>query len=205
MNKKGVSVLGVILLLLLIAGGAYAYLTYKDFDFSFGKNKTNQTITLNETNETKVVCLQNDFPDIDKVAYYFDNTTYQGLNVFMDNSKTYLHCAFTSLESQNYASQFVALKNAGIDVKIQFGIEDTMKDCEITCVPKLESQYNYLLGEGVPVSYSRINFNFCVNEKAIYVFSLIPGDIPSQDYGLIVFNSQLRDKYESYFQTIFDY
>jgi len=207
MNKKG-SALVVIFILLIIIAAVYALVKYSDFDLSgiIDRNKGNNSVQINDTLDEcpKIVCNVSDFPPLDSVAYYFDNDTYKGLNVFMDNSKSYIHCAFTSLNSQNYASQFIALKNAGIDVKIQFGIEDSMISCETLCVPKLDSQYNYLLGEGVSVDYSRINFNFCVNEKAVYVFSLLPGDIQRQDYGLIIFNTELRDSYERYFESIFN-
>jgi len=198
MNKRG-SFWGVFFILLLLVGAVFAWLYYKDFEPL--KTPTNKTAS-NITNITEKVCKVCDFPDLDKVAYYFDNETYKGLNIFMDNSKNYLYCSFTSLESNDYANRFIALKNAGIDVRMHFGIEDTMDSCEVTCVPKLTSQYNHLLGEGVDVSYSRIHFNFCVNEKAIYIFSLLPETISGNDNGLIIFDTQLRDKYETYFKEI---
>ena len=200
MNKKGW--VGVLVFFIFIAVLVAVWLFYKGYIFPpVTDDIGNQTILDNETD----ICPQcQDFPDIDKVAYYFDNQTYKGLNVFIDNSDKFIYCAFTKLEDRTYASQFLALKNTGKDVKIHFGVDKTMKDCEISCVPKLESQYNYLLGEGIPVSYSRLNFNFCVNEKAIYLFSLLPSDISKNDYGLIIFNPQLKIIYQDYFEDISD-
>ena len=196
-NKRGM--MGWAVLFLFVGLLVFTWAFYKGYIFAPALDTGNNTAIENETD----FCPQcQDFPDIDKLAYYFDNQTYQGLNVFMDNSERFLYCAFTKLEDRDYASRFLALKNVDKDVKIHFGVDGTMKDCEVSCVPKLNSQYNYLLAEGVDVSYSRLNFNFCVNERAVYIFSLLPNDINKNDNGLIIFNPQLRQVYQDYFSKI---
>lgn len=203
MNKKGFGWLGAFIIVIIL-GSIFAWAYYKNISWSDVTGLFKKSVNSTIANETEIqecpTC--EDFPDVDMMAYYFDNDTYKGLNVFMDNSKSYLHCGFTNLESKEYASRLLALKNIGVDVKVNFGIEDTMTSCEVTCVPKLSSQYGYLLGEGLHVSYSHLNFNFCVNERAVYLFSLLPNEVARQDYGLIIFNPSLREKYEQYFEQL---
>ncbi len=205
MNKKGGTAMIVLLILLLLLGiVAWAY--YKNISFSdikdfFGFG--NSSDKKNNTNDEEIVCETcQDFPNINTMAYYFDNDTYKGFSIFLDNSKNYTYCSFTKLEDKAVASRFLALKNVGVGIRIHFGIEDTMVSCDVTCIPKLESVYDYLLGEGVDVSYSRTNFDFCVNERAVYLFSFSSDGITRQENGLIIFNSQIREVYYEYFNKI---
>jgi len=199
MNKKG-SVLGIIIFMLI----AFAFLAWaysQGFKNPFG-NKT----ALNETNITDVnkVCEICDFPKIDMAAVYFDENSAKGLNYFIENSNTRLYCVMTELNNKDLADRFVAMKQQGKDVKVYFGIDKSMKDCDILCVPKLESQYSYLLGEGVAVNYGRVDFNYCINEKAVFLFSYLPGssNTINQNYGLIIFSPQLMEKYKAYYEKI---
>lgn len=191
------------IVLALIGVGVWAY--YKDIKWSdiesLWKGKVGNSTIENETEkETCEACQE--FPDIEKVAYYFENDTYKAFNVFLENSKSYLHCSFKKLENKDYASRLLALKNIGVDVKIHFGVDETMSSCDITCIPKVESVYNYLLGEGLPLSYSRTNFNFCVSERAVYLFSNDFDGVARQDFGLIIFSPNVRKVYDEYFNKI---
>jgi hypothetical protein len=201
MNKRGVGFIGIVILLLIILAGA-SWLYAKGYSPEFLNKKTTEE---NQTQDEEILqCQTCDFPEIEKAAVYFDDGTNQGMNHFIENSNSMLYCGFRGLEDKSFASRLIALQNAGKDVKVYFGIDETMRDCDVVCVPKLQSQYTYLLGEGVPVSFGRSDFNFCINEKAVYIFSNEPGTITPQSQGIILFSPAIREKYLNYFTEIFD-
>ncbi len=137
-------------------------------------------------------------PDLDKVTYLFNSSDLNSkLNEFVSKSSRKLFCQFIKLEDDDIAENIMKAYNKKVNVKIMLDEDATTDFCEDVCVPKLESQYNYLFANGVSVRLKNVYSTFCLNEYGVFI-------INEDDYALYIESKRLPSIFENKFLVSFN-
>lgn len=146
-------------------------------------------------------------PDLDKGVYIFSPNITDSLNKFMASSEKKIYCQFTLLENEQISNTINMQYLSGVDVKILIDKEKSSDYCDIVdCIPKIESEYNYLYSKGVFIKMRKVTYNYCINEDGIMFTSItLKKNIDELDeYALYIESEQLPPIYEQDFLTRFN-
>lgn len=171
------------------------YIAEKDVE-----NNSTNTVTSEEVIDNR--------PVADKISYFFgtrDKIT-KGLNEFILYSEKYSYCVFSSLEDQSIADSLITVRQKEYTVKVILDKTNSMTQCDVSCIPKLESMYMPLFEKRVDVKLREVHENFCVTDRGLALMSSSFASNMSdyRDTMLIIYSEELRQKFVSEFDFLWE-
>lgn len=181
----------VILLLVLTFSGCDSW--------ESAKNKVKFGTDGISPNETKTVTIDPSVYAPEKFTYYFNNQK-EGILTFIKYSDEFIYCSIPDVKDNDLASVFKTKISEKKEVKLLFDKSTSMSNCQVSCVPRVDSKYNTLYSAGIDIKVSDLNTKFCVNEKGVLWFSNNEKEITEIH---LFYNEQISQIYMDHFLDIF--
>ena len=171
--------------------------------WNISDNESNKNIEEISSNCPQISCPKLEGDNLDKIVYIFDNIPSNMKDFILSTDETELLCQFTVLNNQIIADSLIEVRKRA-NIKIILDKSNTMDYCDISCIPKLESQYNKLYSEGLNIKIiDNIHYSYCLNQNGVFITSKSFNDAEFNDYGLYIKSQGLKDSFKSEFNSIF--
>lgn len=190
-SKK--QILQLVLLLIIVLG-------FSGCDsWDNAKNKVKYGTDGISPNETKTVTVDPSVYAPEKFTYYFNNQK-EGILTFIKYSDEFIYCSIPDVKDNELASVFKTKISEKKEVKLLFDKSTSMSNCQVSCVPRVDSKYNTLYSAGIDIRVSDLNEKFCVSEKGVLFFSNNEKEITEIH---IFYNEKVSQIYQDHFYDLF--
>ena len=151
----------------------------------------------------QISCPKLEGENLDRIVYIFDNIPSSMREFISSTDETELSCQFTVLNNQLIAESLIDTSKRA-NVKIILDKSNTMDYCDVSCIPKLESQYNKIYSEGLNIKMiDNIHYSYCINQNGVFITSKSFNDAEFNDYGLYIKSEGLKESFNNEFNRIF--
>lgn len=153
--------------------------------------------------EEPIVCPKEIGENLDKVVYLFNGFETAFID-FIRSSSGYLYCQFTTLENSKISESIYSIKDY-VSLKVILDETNTMDLCDVGCIPKVNSQYNYLYSKGVDLKTGNIHYTYCQNEKGLIISSKYFSEKENhKDYALYIESVGLSRIFRNNFDEVWE-
>jgi len=163
------------------------------------KNKVKYGTDGIDVNSSKTITIDPGVYAPEKFTYYFNNQK-EGILTFIKYSDEFIYCSIPDVKDNDLATAYKTKISEKKDVKLLFDKSTSMSNCQVSCVPRVDSKFNTLYSAGIDIKVSDLNTKFCVNEKGVLFFSNNEKEITEIH---IFYNEQISQIYKDHFIDIF--
>lgn len=146
------------------------------------------------------VCPDPNAAEPDKVVYAFEKHK-EILFKFFEYSKE-INCVFSTLEDPDIANALINANKNGFTIRLIFD-RQSFTNCDVQCLPKLQSSYNDLVRNGIKVKVGSTPRKYCVSDQGIYFYT---GNYDSSGIveSHVVYSKELAVIYKENFMKLYN-
>ena len=120
---------------------------------------------------------------------------------FIEYTDQFIYCSIPDVKDKDISDVLKSKAQEDKDVKLIFDRTSAFTNCNVACVPRVDSKYNTLYSNDVEISVGDLNAKYCVNEKGVLFFSSNAVEITEIH---LFYNEKISSIYKDHFDDLYN-